>query len=47
MVVMITDPDEYIKSYRDGSWLKNGIRNIFNPTAEKFFGSFVLIIDCD
>lgn len=47
LVVMITDPDEYIKSYRDGTWLKKGVKNIFKPKGEKFFGSFVLIIDCE
>lgn len=47
LVVMITDPDEYINSYRDGTWLKKGVKNIFKPKAEKFFGSFVLIVDCD
>lgn len=47
LILMITDPDDFKKSYREGTWFKRGVKNIFKNKGPKFLGSYVIILNCN
>jgi len=47
LILMITDPDDFRKSMRDGTWYKKGAKNIFKNKGPKFLASYIVFLNCN